>query len=75
MCSGIKMTREMSSIIVKVRKNLGLMRIHMHSQTFQKKIVTYAETYLRDANKYQTWKKNAPKVGIFANIELFLIFT
>ena len=67
------MASEMSSIILKVRKK-GLMRIHMHSQTFQKKIVTYAESYLRDAESIKSGK-NAPKMGIFDNIELFLIFT
>ena len=41
---------------------------------FSEKIVTYAETYWRDANKYQIWK-NAPKGGFSANIELFIKFT
>ena len=33
----------------------------MHNQFSSEKIVTFAETYWRDVNKYRIWKENAPK--------------
>ena len=61
-----------------LKKNFKRLTLLMGSALpdFSEKIITYTETYWRDANKYQILReKNAPKEGISANIELFLIFT
>ena len=44
----------------------------MHNWTLiLEKIVTFAENYWQEVNKYEIWK-NAPKGEISANIELFI---